>query len=381
VSTARVSIRPKTWRGEEGFLISGRDTRDRQVSIFTTTRGSAEHIRDRVKAGHDITSADFEPREEEAKPYTRKDHRLAAAAEDAVRRGEAGALDDPDTMPLCTLQRLTDAFAGDKPPRVVGDPQRVIDLLHAYRRRLAHTDETAGRLDEVEAVLVVMQKAATIPTAIYERYLETHGWEHTDLRLQADLSGWDKPDTHYPGAGCVGVSLPLHEETWDSMFGALLADRPNRLYNVLRAIAAVEERPVDVVLADLLELAKPVTVAYPEHEKLRALRCPGAPDDPYAGHNYVVGRFVEWLGEAGYVIARWRPAFCTKCERPWEPDEDGSCPACGAADYRRSEDQLVPAFRGVEPLLHEHYGIDPERLDDEKRAMLAAARGVHAVAG
>jgi hypothetical protein len=61
--TARLSIRRKTYRGEDGFLVYGRDGAGRQVSIFTTTRGSAEHIRERVKAGQQTTLDDFEPRE------------------------------------------------------------------------------------------------------------------------------------------------------------------------------------------------------------------------------------------------------------------------------------------------------------------------------
>jgi hypothetical protein len=62
-AAARLSIRPTTYRGEEGFLVRGRDGAGRQVSVFTTTRGSAEHIRDQVKAGNQITLDDFEPRE------------------------------------------------------------------------------------------------------------------------------------------------------------------------------------------------------------------------------------------------------------------------------------------------------------------------------
>ncbi len=252
VATARLSIRPTTWRGEDGFLIYGRDAGGRRVSIFTTTRGSAEHIRERVKAGHDI-AADFEPREVAPKPYTRKDHRLAAAAELAVRLFEPGVLDDPQAMPLCTLQRLAEAFLGAKPPRIA-DPEQVIDLLHAYQSRVPGAAAMASRLREAEAALMRMRQAATIPTAVYERYLEAHGWVRNPYPCaQSDLSHWIKPETSYPGVGPIGVSLPLHEETW--LFARRLADRPFRLYVALRAIAAVDERPVDAVLADLLELA------------------------------------------------------------------------------------------------------------------------------
>ena len=64
---ARVSIRPTTYRNQHGFLICGRDVRGRRVSIFTTTRGSAEHIRDKVKAGQGTTLEDFKPREPAAR--------------------------------------------------------------------------------------------------------------------------------------------------------------------------------------------------------------------------------------------------------------------------------------------------------------------------
>ncbi|HXM59175.1 MAG TPA: hypothetical protein VOB72_27510 [Candidatus Dormibacteraeota bacterium] len=62
-ATARLSIRPTTYRGEDGFLVYGRDGAGSKVSIFTTTRGSAERIRERVKAGEQTTAEDFEPRE------------------------------------------------------------------------------------------------------------------------------------------------------------------------------------------------------------------------------------------------------------------------------------------------------------------------------
>ena len=61
-SRARLAIRPTKFRGEVGYLVCGRDTKHRRVSIFTATMGSAEHIRQRVKAGQEITYSDFEPR-------------------------------------------------------------------------------------------------------------------------------------------------------------------------------------------------------------------------------------------------------------------------------------------------------------------------------
>jgi hypothetical protein len=62
--SARLSIRPTTYRGEPGFLIYGTDAKGHSgISIFTTTRGSAKHIRDLMRDGRECTTADFEPRD------------------------------------------------------------------------------------------------------------------------------------------------------------------------------------------------------------------------------------------------------------------------------------------------------------------------------
>lgn len=58
-SPARLSIRKSTYRDRSGFSISGRDARGRSVNIFAETRAAAEHIREKVKAGEDVASADF----------------------------------------------------------------------------------------------------------------------------------------------------------------------------------------------------------------------------------------------------------------------------------------------------------------------------------
>lgn len=44
----------KSYRGREGFLVSGP-----RCSIFTETRGSAEMIRAKVRAGIETSMADF----------------------------------------------------------------------------------------------------------------------------------------------------------------------------------------------------------------------------------------------------------------------------------------------------------------------------------
>ena len=123
---------------------------------------------------------------------------------------------------------------------------------------------------------------------------------------------------------------------------------------------------------------------YPEHAKLQSLRCPGFPDDPFAGHNQIVGDFISSLAGAGYVIARWRPVFCAKCGKPWTDfrKDDGAvtCEACGAGDYFRSDDVLMPARERIEDLIGQFFGIDPKKLADEKDAMLAEIRRQNAEA-
>lgn len=75
---------------------------------------------------------------------------------------------------------------------------------------------------------------------------------------------------------------------------------------------------------------------YPEHEKLKAL----------GGANQIVGDFIGWLDENGYEIG-CRDSKYDHLE--W----------CG-----KSRDELIAA----------HFEIDRNKLEDEKRAMLASIR-------
>lgn len=50
---SRLTIRPKEYRGEQGFSISGRDARGRSVRIFTPDRAKAEAIKTAIKEGRD----------------------------------------------------------------------------------------------------------------------------------------------------------------------------------------------------------------------------------------------------------------------------------------------------------------------------------------
>jgi hypothetical protein len=87
---------------------------------------------------------------------------------------------------------------------------------------------------------------------------------------------------------------------------------------------------------------------FPEHEKLKTM----------ADKSQACGEFLEWLQMQGYVIARYH--------------EHGDLCARGCIDER-----LHPATPNIPALLAEHFGIDQNRLEAEKRAMLDQLRAVH----
>lgn len=92
---------------------------------------------------------------------------------------------------------------------------------------------------------------------------------------------------------------------------------------------------------------------FPEHEKLRAV----------ADKSQAAGEFLDWLlEEKGYSLGQYHQ-HADACY-----DEDDKR-VCG-----RSKDTLYPACPRVTDLLAEFFGIDKEKLEEEKRAMLAACR-------
>lgn len=80
---------------------------------------------------------------------------------------------------------------------------------------------------------------------------------------------------------------------------------------------------------------------YPEHEKLKAL----------GGKSQVVGDFLVWLEEQGFVI----------------------CEPTG----NQVDNLWVPLGASLEWLLAEHFEIDPEKLETEKRQMLDELRAAN----
>ena len=90
-----------------------------------------------------------------------------------------------------------------------------------------------------------------------------------------------------------------------------------------------------------------MTVACPEHDKLRAIQ-------PLS---QAVGGFIEWLHERGWQIREPRPPI------------------------GRIDDLWMPVRQTTEGLLAEHFEIDLMKLEAEKRAILDELQARRALAG
>lgn len=77
------------------------------------------------------------------------------------------------------------------------------------------------------------------------------------------------------------------------------------------------------------------TTTYPEHDKLAEV----------SDNSQAIG---EFLDEGSYVLAEWKTF-----------DDDDSGP------------QLVPVSEPIERILAKHFGIDLNKLENEKREILA----------
>jgi DNA polymerase III epsilon subunit-like protein len=78
---------------------------------------------------------------------------------------------------------------------------------------------------------------------------------------------------------------------------------------------------------------------YPEHQKLIALE----------GKNDTVGQFIEWLADSNYVICEY--------------DQMG---------------RYHPVSRPITSWLAQYFGIDPAKIEQEKRAMIDLIRAADA---
>lgn len=118
---------------------------------------------------------------------------------------------------------------------------------------------------------------------------------------------------------------------------------------------------------------------YPEHAKLAAI----------ADKSQVVGEFVEWLGSLGVHLREWKetdlPEECSG-EISYEcldgirgplpgsffpAGHHGKCRTCGGkGEVIVHHEGWVPAKPGMD-LLSEFFEIDRDKIEAEKRAMLA----------
>jgi len=131
----------------------------------------------------------------------------------------------------------------------------------------------------------------------------------------------------------------------------------------------------------------------PEHDALAAANEPERPTE-------TLSRFYDWLGEQGYTLAQYgaprqRHVQCPTCRgRRFDPtgltareqqllsrgllrdDDRAPCPECDGSGARWvdviDEDSLAAAPVGPSRLIAEFMGVDEDKLNDEKRAILDA---------
>lgn len=114
---------------------------------------------------------------------------------------------------------------------------------------------------------------------------------------------------------------------------------------------------------------------YPEHDKLTKV----------APESQAQGELLEWLSSQGiHLMVRWEgeePDDCTSCWHGSDASRDRCtttqrCHACkGTHQVMRYRAAWVPDHRSIPDLLATYHGIDQRKLEQEKRAMLAAIRG------
>lgn len=105
--------------------------------------------------------------------------------------------------------------------------------------------------------------------------------------------------------------------------------------------------------------------AYPEHEKLTAIK-----EKSQAG-----GELLEWLLCAKNLVLCEQHEHAPACYCPIDHAHTEACedvsgkPCCGLL-----EGSYYPTPQPIVRLLEEHFGIDRQRLAEEKEALLASLR-------
>ena len=97
-----------------------------------------------------------------------------------------------------------------------------------------------------------------------------------------------------------------------------------------------------------------MSTKYPEHEKLKAV----------VAQSQTVGAFLDWLRDEKGISLAVQHAHNESCS------EGGRWARCGY-----SNGDYAPAFASTRNLLAEFFEIDEEKIENEKRAMLAELRG------
>lgn len=110
---------------------------------------------------------------------------------------------------------------------------------------------------------------------------------------------------------------------------------------------------------------------YPEHDKLSKI----------SDQSQAIGEFLNWLADVKEVLlAQYavESRICRNCDHE-DPHEGEECGECGCDRQPvRNPDRIYP-YRGRKTkLLAEFFGIDENRLEDEKRAMLDTMREANA---
>lgn len=112
------------------------------------------------------------------------------------------------------------------------------------------------------------------------------------------------------------------------------------------------------------------TPRYPEHEKLAAVKA----------KSQTIGEFLDHMP---YTLAEWRDDLITEVECSWDctPDDpDPDHESCDGTGWRTvpAKEQFVPVRLSVQEVLAEYFGIDLDRVEEEKRAMLDEIRAAQA---
>jgi hypothetical protein len=117
-------------------------------------------------------------------------------------------------------------------------------------------------------------------------------------------------------------------------------------------------------------------VSYAKRRKAEKAILDSLPPDPYPEHtklssikdkSQACGEFIDWLESKGIFLAE-KHSHVQGCYAEDDHDREES-PGCG---FREGE--LLLSHKGIFQLLSGYFGIDLQKLDDEKRAMLEQLR-------